>query len=251
MVAVSNSHNFIFLKTRKTAGTSIEMYLQPLCTAAGSPVVEKTRAMETEHGIIGSRLIDRDDWKPLDRKYWAHSKASELRDNLGEKRWGELYKLTCVRNPFDKVLSHYFWNQKRAGNDMPATVDAEIAEFRKFVHSDEWANDRSVVFLAGAYQPDFAIRFENMAQDLSTFLSNVGVTDALPAMPETKVTRTSRRAEFADYFDKDSADIIRDRFRWIFSRFDYPRTPKRTQTAMETNAIPAALETNNNVKVSS
>ena len=57
MVAVSHSHKFIFLKTRKTAGTSIEMLLEPLCTEPNSVVTEERATSITRQGIVGRRLI--------------------------------------------------------------------------------------------------------------------------------------------------------------------------------------------------
>ena len=46
---VSHEHKFIFLKTKKTAGTSIELALSELC----GPALELSRVPFAWHGDIG------------------------------------------------------------------------------------------------------------------------------------------------------------------------------------------------------
>ncbi len=50
---VSHDYKFIFLKTRKTAGSSIELLLRPCCAAPGVKVPE-TEFLSSRHGIIGA-----------------------------------------------------------------------------------------------------------------------------------------------------------------------------------------------------
>lgn len=53
---MSHSHEFVFLKTRKTAGTTIELALEPLCRPPGAEAREKTPQIVTAHGDVGGRL---------------------------------------------------------------------------------------------------------------------------------------------------------------------------------------------------
>ena len=142
MVAYSTKYNFVYLKTRKTASTSIEMYLQPLCTPTGTPVEERTRTIYSDAGIIGSRLVRPKDMEPLDRKFRAHMYTSILKTELGDEKWSNVIKLTSVRNPFDKVLSNFLWNRRQSKMPPAESLNEEIQEFRDYVRAQAWKADR-------------------------------------------------------------------------------------------------------------
>ena len=50
-----------------------------------------------------------------------HLTAREYKNSLGNRRWDKMFKFTIVRNPWDKVVSHYFHrvktNQTGLGNN--------------------------------------------------------------------------------------------------------------------------------------
>ena len=80
MTLVSHKHQFVFLKTRKTAGTSIEMLLEPFCAPPGHVPVERTEGMVTPHGVIGHRL------QPIDLRGVAEAVDGDDRRCLGGDR---------------------------------------------------------------------------------------------------------------------------------------------------------------------
>lgn len=90
MVMIRHTHRFIFLKTRKTAGTSVEMALQPLCTPPGRPITEQTPAIESRFGVVGRRHMPRG---PLARPtFWRkdwynHRPAAQVAQALGPETW--------------------------------------------------------------------------------------------------------------------------------------------------------------------
>lgn len=53
----SHSKHFLYFKTKKTAGTSVEIYFEPYCLPPGSWRPEHARAETVSgFGIIGSRM---------------------------------------------------------------------------------------------------------------------------------------------------------------------------------------------------
>lgn len=91
---VSHKHEFIFIKTRKTAGSTLEKLLYPrlgcedICT--GSPRDETPQLNTTDtNGHMG--------WERIKKKY--------------PYEWKNYFKFTIERNPWDKVVSSYFWHK--------------------------------------------------------------------------------------------------------------------------------------------
>lgn len=74
---VSHRHRFIYTKTVKTAGSSIESYFEPFCMPEGEwALAEHHNGYETSAGIVGFRGFGRPDV----HKWWAHMPAHKIRD---------------------------------------------------------------------------------------------------------------------------------------------------------------------------
>ena len=91
---ISHDYRFIFIKTVKTAGTSVEAFLEPYCSPPGHVVTHWTPTLITRHGVIGQR------WPQNDRDdlgYYNHMPASEIRQRCSQ--FDEYTRLTAVRDP--------------------------------------------------------------------------------------------------------------------------------------------------------
>jgi hypothetical protein len=52
---ISHYHHFVFIKTIKSASSSVEAFFQPLCTTPGHAVTERTPALISKYGVVGRR----------------------------------------------------------------------------------------------------------------------------------------------------------------------------------------------------
>lgn len=126
---ISHKYEFIFIKTSKVAGTSIEMFLasvcgpEDICTPFWHP--EKNHESRNEKGRFApwSELWYRE---RLRRRYGRSGVAQTLqhlvhgtrffepmpawqvRARISPSIWNSYYKFTVERNPWDKVISRYF-----------------------------------------------------------------------------------------------------------------------------------------------
>lgn len=123
---VSHRHKFIFFRTTKTAGTSIEIALSRFCGDEDiiTPVRPKDEELRIELGGRGpgnftvpfSEYSIRD-WAYVLRRrrrraFYNHMPAKKVRRLLGEEVWSDYFKFCFVRNPWDRVISWYYWRNR-------------------------------------------------------------------------------------------------------------------------------------------
>ena len=79
-----NKHKIIFVHIPKTGGTSIEKALKLTSREKGYGVNKEKKAVQ-------------------------HYDYNEYRNSLGSEKFDKYYKFTISRNPYEKVISEFFW----------------------------------------------------------------------------------------------------------------------------------------------
>jgi len=101
---LSHKYKFIFVKTFKTAGTSIEVFLSQLCGPLDivTPIKPHVEPYVTRNY----------------EGYINHMPAADIRDRIDPHVWCEYFKFCVERNPWDKTLSHYHMTNFRQGGGL-------------------------------------------------------------------------------------------------------------------------------------
>lgn len=232
MTLVSHDHRFIFLKTQKTAGTAVEMALEPYCAEPGHQAAHFTDVKVSDHGIIGARHrgggVDKTNW-------YGHQSAAQVRDMLGEETFDSYTKVATMRNPFDKMVSYFHWKRDASGRILKSESKAEtIDTFRRYIRQanrggalERFAQvDRDVCFVDGELELDRLLRTETMEHDLQSFAQDKRLDTSRLQMQRPKTSaRKKDKIRVPDYYDKKSADIVRKTFDWVFEIGDYSEQP--------------------------
>lgn len=198
-VIVSHRHRFIFVKTHKTAGTSLEISLS---RHAGpddvlTPVAKRDEPVRAELGlaprnhrglfsplsILGLRprkRVRRALKRLLARqRYYNHMSAQEIRSRVGRKVWDSYFTFCFERNPFDKVVSDYFWV-------VGAKEHWKGLSFEEYLRRGRFPVDWDKYTIGGSVAVDFVGRFESLAEDLARVCAHVGIEDFDGWLPRLK-----------------------------------------------------------------
>ena len=107
---VSHRYKFIYTKTVKTAGTSVESFFEPYCMKEDEWSLSHSRnEYISEAGIIGYRGKD----IPDNCTWYNHMPAVKIKTLLGDDIWNSYFKFCVIRNPFSKAVSHYYFQGKK------------------------------------------------------------------------------------------------------------------------------------------
>jgi hypothetical protein len=226
-VILCHRHRFIFLKTRKTAGTSIEIALSRFCGPDDviTPILDRDEATRRELGFPGpqnldvprarQRLVDRvrGAWSGPPR-FYNHASAGFVRRYAEPEVWNGYFKFCFERNPYDKAISRYFWSMREQAVPQPIAQFLHGAKRRQISNWEIYAE-------RGRIAVDFVGRFENLAGDLAEALSRIGLRVELP-LPRAK-TRFRRDARhYSEVLDAPSRSQIERVCRRELAAFGYP-----------------------------
>lgn len=173
---------------------------------------------------------------------FQHRTALELRQDLGEERWRSRFSFAFVRNPWDRIASHYAYRVK---TDQTGLGDRHIG-FNDWVRlaygeRDPRYYDQPKMFMpqthwiadtAGEIMVDFVGRFERLEHDFATVCERLGRQARLPHLK-----RSGGSAPVEEYSD-EAVEIVRTRFAEDIERFGYRFERHRAGTS---SRLPGAV----------
>ena len=197
---ISFQKRFLFVHIPKTAGNSIQSILRDY---------SEDELVALRGGQDG---IERFGLRNPKYKIKKHSTLAEYKAALGEAQFSGLYKFTCVRNPWDRMVSLYFtptqdigaWDRKKFRKVISKALP--VADYLRLDQrkEDPFSN------------VDYIMRFENLADDFRTVCGTLGI---LPAtLP--RYNRSSRE-HYSKYYDEELRGLVRMRFAAEIERFGY------------------------------
>lgn len=217
---VSHRHHFIYTKTAKTAGTSVEVYFEPFCTDEPPETVgHGGPARISEAGIVGFRGPNRK--RPDDCPWWNHMAAAEIKKLLGRKIWNSYFKFCVVRNPYDKAISlFYFFRQHDRIETDARLSDAE--QFQRWVSRGQISVSRDRYTINGKFCLDDVIRYERLEADMQRICQRIGVPWVPANFARLKTGMRPRTAKIDNMYTPESAAVVRRVCDFEFEQFGYP-----------------------------
>jgi hypothetical protein len=202
MTLISHHAEFIFLKTHKTAGTSVEAALEPLCLPSGAPAGAHYRDMSvSDAGIVGAR------GQSAKTAQWRnHMSARAIRREIGGRIWRRYFKFTVVRNPFDRMVSMFFSRQTvERRQELATSFERARSAFQDWLPEASAVRNMDKLLIGLTYQPDHVLFFERLEEDFAILARAWG----LPAdLPRYKADRRVRPEPWAAYYDRRSQRIV-------------------------------------------
>ena len=237
---VLHEPGIIFLKSRKTAGSSLEIALSAFARSGDviTPIDwngSDDRARE-KFGYPGpmnyeksrleicARPTFRDLRKNINRKqvlkYHDHCSASRARLHIGKKYWKQLTKISIVRNPWDYMVSSYYWSNRDKG---------KLPDFESWCLENKRLMNRNhrQYFIGHRCVIDRFVRYESFLHDLLSleeeFGTLSGLADKFSGMTAKKGIRPKSGPSVAELFSEaPKADqLVRRKCQFEIDTFGY------------------------------
>jgi hypothetical protein len=174
---LSHKYKFIFIKTNKTAGTSIEIALSKFCDPSDiiTPIAAEDSALRDSLGYRGAQNYLGENGI----KFHNHMSAKEIKQKVGDKIWNEYYKFCFERNPWDRLISMYYWRcQSEPRPSVSEFLSSDVPLLLKLRGYELYTDNGQIIV-------DKVCRFENISEELEMIRIHLGLPEQLE-LPSAK-----------------------------------------------------------------
>ena len=220
---INHEYKFIFLKTRKVAGTSLEIALSKFCNQGDiiTPIVHEDELLRKKLGFQG----------PCNHEnltYWNHITAKELSEKIDPAIWDNYTKVTCVRNTYDQLISRFFWNTNSPGSQN----DFDIW-YGKFVEAHQHTSSNWDIYsIDGKAAMDVYLMYHRLQEDCSKLSEQLGLPEDLGKIIDTiKTKNKTRKVQWPPVSDETFSAIYNNERNEIQEfGFDVPQHYRKDRT---------------------
>ena len=232
---ISFKYKFIFIKTYKTAGSSIESYLYQFLSAndiyahtVDNNGINCWGEFDPENKL--SNFFDKDTYNERISKklrFYAHMPAWLIKDRLDiySKKlkfdiFNNFYKFAVIRNPFDLVVSDYFW-RKNSNFMNEKSFDEIIQELKnnKYQTHGLLNLNKLMDIKQQDILCDYIIKYENLNEELLKVFNKLKIP--FNGKLEIFKKRFDRDRDYQKFYDESSKKLVEDIFSKEIDMFKY------------------------------
>jgi hypothetical protein len=204
---ISHKQKIIFIKTKKVSGTSFEIALSKFCgdDCVITPIGDTT---------LRKKLVEREaiNFKKPGCHFFNHQSAGNVRKHIDKKIWNEYKKVSMCRNPFDMVISMFFYRNRMAKNKIDNKKINVMNDIKVVKQNLEIAPPNLI---------DVFLKYENIEEDIKS----LGIDGLWEVYQSSTAKKNFRPENFTiEYFKenyKEHYDIIKSECREYIELFGY------------------------------
>jgi hypothetical protein len=211
---ISYSKKFIYFKSVKTAGSSIESNLWDSCDPL-KDIRPKTVESPIDYNL------------PKKPSLVNHSLPLSIKSFLPNAIWNNYTKIVCIRNPWDVMVS-WFHNRITSGNEYNEKAIEYTCNlwdqkspnkyFLEWLKTHSYPNS-NYYFNKNDLTADFYIRYEHLQEDFSKICSDLGLV--YKEIYKFKTQFRQIRIPYQIYYNKAAKQAIRCKAKKEINYFGY------------------------------
>lgn len=229
---ISHTHRYLFLKSLKTAGTSIEAAMSQSCAGDDivTPLNNFAHNRDETNGIVHRSMnVDRLPWWDKE-SIGQHVDAQTMRKHLAPEIWRDYLKFSIARNPWDRMVSMFTWLRRNDATIQPKKsllqriglpgdeMQQVRKQFAQFLRNGVDTNDR-FYFQDGELCVDFIVRYEQLTDDLSELCKKLGLPPL--ALPKLKTGFRPGQYHYSQYYDDETRSLVAEQHSLDIKHFGY------------------------------
>jgi len=200
---ISHKYKVIFVHIPKTAGTSVERFLE-------IPGVSEEHLRSHKISKINGVM-----YAP------QHLTANLLiNHNFVKKYWNNYFKFSIVRHPYTRALSEYFWRKGKTRKNLKFNSN----EFDNFLNSlkrmnkDHDLSQYDYLYNDGKLLVDYVGKYENLKLTVNTLCKRINISKEFPI-----TQKSSNKDSYLNLLTKEHKNKIIELYNKDFEFFNYDK----------------------------
>jgi hypothetical protein len=148
-----------------------------------------------------------------ERLFGPHESPKVIQQKVSPEVWDTYYKFSIIRNPWDRVVSVYWWLIVNVPEKNFGSMD--FTEFVKTRKGFSWLPKYHKWFK----DVDFLIRFENLKNDYEQVCNHLKVTPV--ELAQAKGGMRKSKKHYSEYYTEETKQIVADHYEKDVEHFGY------------------------------
>ena len=177
---ISHKYKFIFIKTRKTAGTTIEYNISKylgkndiIPPSNQSIYLSQNYIYDTKISKFLKKVKLTKIARTFEKKFTEHEHAFDLKKKINKNFFDNYFKFCVEREPVDKCISYYFMRK----NASTSTTIKQNMTWDDFVQKKRFPVDSNMYSYGNKLLVDKIIKYENLENELTEILNDRGINN--------------------------------------------------------------------------
>ena len=203
---VCHSRRYVYVRVPKTGSSSVQRVLERACTTDDLVIRDKPPRTEISYTPV---------------KGQSHAPLEHARRYMSPPDWGKYFKFCFVRNPWDQVVSLFWWAAKDWCHPPAPPFSRIRSDF------EEWLEEKTFTVIDwslyadrdGSLGMNYVGRYENLQEDFDAVCRTIG----LPCQPLPKLLAHVRKdpSHYSRYYTKRTKSLVAERFSREIEAFGY------------------------------
>jgi hypothetical protein len=175
--------------------------------------------------------MNADDFVRLDLPNLQHVDALTIKGQVSAEVWNDYYKFSITRNPWDRAISYFFWENRNNPELKPKKkiyhylgvpfneLDQLRRLFSTYIKNANWPSNDCFYTINDELCTDFVIRYERLPEDYSEVCKKLGLPSS--TLPKLKGGIRKNKFHYSDFYDEESIAIVADRHKNDIRLFGY------------------------------
>ncbi len=239
---ISHSKKFIFLRTIKTASSSIEIFLSQFCEKDDilTELFKDEEKFKKKNNLIGKRnsnikllsfklknIISLNFYKS--KKLWVHDSLEKVLKSTIKKKIRNYFIFTFVRNPYDWIVSYFFWDINLNKNYKKISISNMskknlIILFNKFLKNEAYFFFNTNKEIISHYPKNIhVLKYENLSFELKKILIKLKIKRIRIPINKIYFKKNNLKKDKKKIIDKNAKKKILKYGKFFFDRFNYSK----------------------------